>query len=605
MSRVLRRRAVLPMTILVGLMAMRENNSKRNVTGGFDVYHRATRAARFEDAKSRFWEDVPAEERWTNDKFVNPLLKKSYDGDGIKLKEDFVRCLARAEEKGFSDPEDLAISLLASEKDMDYVALRDIIRKTPETLEVLNTRCANAGPRGFDLEENAQKWIVVSPSGVVLRETPNPKGRLIRVAKPGTELTEQEDSGVEGWVRVQEGFVPFKSKGEGGMPQTIIPVNETTMVWVVTSPGGINIREAPDMSARTVGNGLDQGALAIELEKHEYWVRTSSGWFATRHQPKGKLRPIVLAEPARAASLRVWSVVYPLGINVRARPTVSSSVLSELVFGEEVIELSRDGEWIRSPLGWCLSENEKGVMLSVSKTSNPINPGRGLSIPILSRAVSGGLARTAVEFESVGGDLESYILMRSINKSWSIDHYQNARFRSRVRELTYLAAEGVVEDGVGFSGVIPPHKVRLVLSSLLSLSRFACVKFSLEDSNKWYLTEIPQEDDNGDQYFDSNNREAVDARRKIDEQAEVMDEASKIIMERGQGLPKDHDKRADIIREAREGNTDARRTLGPKWTNLESVRDQLQDHEDEAGGLSDQEEEDLKATEQDRYGGIV
>ena len=245
-----------------------------------------------------------------------------------------------------------------------------------------------AGADGADGADGAERWVVAAHNGVKVHtapaaSAPATSSRAFRevlfvaahAARGGAagwlRLAPRGSGGAEEWVQVLGG------DRLGGRTEQVVGLAEAVAVvedWVVTWPGGVTVRAAPDFRAPRVG-GIHAGSVVAVLGVRQGpggvpWLLLS-GWRAPgeeggwREGSRGEAW--IAAEGASGDTLlrrkqhaavgslvrERWKVVATRGVAVRTAPEDRLAAVARLACAEEVDVAEVRGAWARLRAAPC------------------------------------------------------------------------------------------------------------------------------------------------------------------------------------------------------------------------------------------------------------
>jgi hypothetical protein len=84
---------------------------------------------------------------------------------------------------------------------------------------------------------------------------------------------------------------------------------------------------------------------------------------AAEAEMKAAEAALAAAQAKKAAALPVWEVTHKGGLRVRAEPSKDGAQAGTVSFGEKVVILSQQGDWVQHAAGWCLIKTPAGKAL--------------------------------------------------------------------------------------------------------------------------------------------------------------------------------------------------------------------------------------------------
>jgi len=139
------------------------------------------------------------------------------------------------------------------------------------------------------------------------------------------------------WIRHADGWSLIRF-GSDQYAKLVLPYH---VVW----PSGLRVRATPSKSGEPIGV-LSRGTPIMPLEVQGDWVRHSLGWSMLSDAANTYMRHDSL--------FKHWVVVWPGGLRVRERASITGAPVGTLLPGTHLPEFAREGNWLLHSTGWSL-----------------------------------------------------------------------------------------------------------------------------------------------------------------------------------------------------------------------------------------------------------
>ena len=168
-----------------------------------------------------------------------------------------------------------------------------------------------------------------------IRKDPSTNYSAVGMLRKGDRIQVLETSG--NWMRIKDGWVyaAYVAKDDG----TTVYDNERTNVIVTVN--GLNIRETPSLLGKVVGC-LTRYQKVEVLETSGDWLRISSGW----------INKNFVQSVNSSVTANNTGTVKASALNIRSGPGTNYKSVGTLWYGETIIILENQGEWLRINSGW-------------------------------------------------------------------------------------------------------------------------------------------------------------------------------------------------------------------------------------------------------------
>ena len=183
---------------------------------------------------------------------------------------------------------------------------------------------------------------VVTASLLFIRKDPSTNYSAVGMLRKGDRITVLESNG--NWLKIKDGWVysAYVTMDNG----TTVYDNERTNAIVTV--GSLNIRQTPSLLGKVVGSLTAYQKVEI-LETSGDWLRISSGWINKNY--------VKMVDSSVTAN-NTGTVKASL-LRVRSGPGTSYEQVGSLWYGEKVIILENNGDWMRINSGWISADYVK------------------------------------------------------------------------------------------------------------------------------------------------------------------------------------------------------------------------------------------------------
>jgi len=210
-------------------------------------------------------------------------------------------------------------------------------------------------------------WKVVWGTNVFVRSGPDRESSKVAELAPSSVVIETARQG--DWIQhasshplVPTGWTLVRA-GENVVMEPVHPAPQESVAcagtkWVVVWNTNVFVRLTSHRSSAKIAE-LSPGAEITELARDGLWIRHAKGWSLSKAGNNVVLQPV--GDTTHAGT--EWRVVWNTNCFVRAEPSRESLKVCEITPSSTVIELARDGDWIRHSLGWTQTRANINVCL--------------------------------------------------------------------------------------------------------------------------------------------------------------------------------------------------------------------------------------------------